>query len=391
MKKSILISALALAALATTSCSNEETKAIEPQSNAIEFGTYLGRDAISRAQALTTANLAHFGVFASYSAGAGWTDTNTMNFMFDQKVEKSGSDWIYTPLKYWPAKQGEKISFFAYAPYFAADGSTKSITIVSTNSQAGAPKVNFAINISDPAKMVDFTAGVVMDRTKTDNDESNVANTVKFKFHHELSRVNFVAKLDRDAFGADAKNKTKINITDVKIDGSKKLYASADYTFSTANDTESGYTKGTWSNHVETTSDFKITTLLNKGAASELGNYTTEGVLLPTTAEVALFKTNEYLFFIPSPASVTDDDVVNVTFQYDIITADAALDGGYVSSTATKTVSIKASNFAQGVAKKYMFTFGLHEIKVSAEVEDWPTEGSGDSTTVDWTDTDSSI
>lgn len=386
MKKSILISALALASLATTSCSNEETKAIEPQSNAIEFGTYLGRDAQSRAQALTTDNLNDFGVFASYSAGAPWAATNTMNFMFDQKVVKSGDAWVYTPKKYWPAKQGEQISFFAYAPYFAADGSTKSITQVSTNTTAGAPKVNFAINTSDPAKMVDFTAGVVMNRTKTNNSETDDANTVKFMFHHELSRVNFVAKLDRDAFGSEDANKTKINITDVKIDKDQKLYASAEYTFATENNA-----KGTWSNHVATTSDFNITSILNKEAASELGDYTTQGVLVPTQAEVALFKTNEYLFFIPSPTTVTDADVVNVTFKYDIITADDALNGGYVSSTATKTVSIKASNFAQGVAKKYVFTFGLHEIKVSAEVEVWPTEGTGDGTTVDWTDTDSSI
>ena len=103
MKKSMLISALALAALATTSCSNEETKAIEPQSNAIEFGTYLGRDAISRGTVFTIDAMKTdgFGLFATYTAQNDFASTHTMNFMYNQKVTyNSSSVWEYTPLKY---------------------------------------------------------------------------------------------------------------------------------------------------------------------------------------------------------------------------------------------------------------------------------------------------
>lgn len=67
-----------------------------------------------------------FGVFASYTGTEHYVNTTVWpNYMYNQKVNKTGSEWFYTPAKYWPATDSyaggisdEKyVSFFAYAPY----------------------------------------------------------------------------------------------------------------------------------------------------------------------------------------------------------------------------------------------------------------------------------
>ncbi len=391
--KKILFAAFAAAALAI-GCSQDEVLNESPSLNqAIEFSTYNGKAPISRAGVLDNTNLLNFGIYASYTADGAWSDAGTMNFMFNQKVERENvsSPWSYTPLKYWPAKQGEKISFFAYAPYF--DNQTTpaaTITEESNETDTGAPKVKFSIS-KNVEEMVDFTAGIVMDKSKVDNFETTPGNTVVFELKHELTRVNFSAKLDRDAFGTDAANKTKINITAVKFDGGKdnKLCNEAIYTFPT------DPTKlGTWSGHQYNDGEIVVTSILNaKPATGELGNYKENGVLVPTTESVPLFKDAQYLFLIPAEAStgLTATDVVNVTFTYDIVTADAELNGGFVKSTATKTVQLPVNSLIQGKAYNYTFTFGLHEIKVDATVADWNTDNNGGNTIVDWTDTDATF
>ena len=388
MRKNLYLGLIACAALTMTGCSNDEISydSSKQEAQAIQFDTYLGKNVQGRASELSTDNLKNFGVFASYAAGKDWANGDKkMNFMFNQKVEKISSNWVYTPLKYWPEKKEEKISFFAYAPYFdnTEGGTTAAISQASTNTDTGAPKVNFAIDI-DAEKMVDFTAGVQMNvSTKTNENEK-----VSFTLHHELARVNFAAKLDRVAFDETDANKTKVNVTNLKIEAGDKFVKSADYTFSTTNDVtaESGLTvtRGTWSNYTYTSGDsedLNVTPILKTAPATNLGTYIESGVIVSTKTEVSLFKDGQYLFFIPAEENMTDE-VIKVTITYDIVTADSALDGGYVKSTATKTVGIKASNFEQGKAKKYVFEIGLHEIKVNAEVENWETEKAGGNTTV---------
>lgn len=67
-----------------------------------------------------------FGVFASYTGTEHYVNTTVWpNYMYNQKVNKTGSEWFYTPAKFWPATDSyaggisdEKyVSFFAYAPY----------------------------------------------------------------------------------------------------------------------------------------------------------------------------------------------------------------------------------------------------------------------------------
>ncbi len=386
MKKSIFLGFIAFTALTMMSCNNDETTAALFEDNAIEFGVYAGRSPQKApgVQQLDNTTLKNFGVFASYTEDANWAVTNKLNFMFDQLVTGQPGNFSYSPKKYWPAtndikevKEPQKISFFAYAPFYCEDGTTKSVTLVSTNQSTGAPKVEYSVTSA-----VDFSAAVRMNVSKENNDETDEKNTVKFVFKHELTRVNFHAYLDRDAFDATAANKTKINITDVQIANKLNTFVTkATYTFATTDGA-----RGTWT--AQEQSQYTVGGELNKTQATDLGDYQVEGVQLENTTPVPLFGTDGYLFLIPIDGGIKVDEEVCVTFTYDIVTADPALDGGYAISNAKKTVYLPTGGLQQGVAYNYNFKFGLHEIKVDAEVEDWGAEGNGGEEIVDWEDLD---
>lgn len=91
---------------------------------------------------------ASFGVFAYYQPGTiggtsgTWSDSKTPNIMKNQAVAFDGTDYNYSPLRYWPANEENTISFWAYYPYnsevttttgvpsvrFTADGETDFMT-----------------------------------------------------------------------------------------------------------------------------------------------------------------------------------------------------------------------------------------------------------------------
>ena len=112
----------------------------------VTFSTTIGTQKQTRATypdatgQLTTERLQQtgFGVFAQYTGSSAWSSygkSTPFNFMWNQKVDWSDPNWIYTPVKYWPndnqpaddkGAQGSQLnsylSFFAYAPYVQAAG-----------------------------------------------------------------------------------------------------------------------------------------------------------------------------------------------------------------------------------------------------------------------------
>lgn len=169
MKKNRIFWASAvIAALTLTACTDQtdfnqvdlQNAAAENAPGAIQFGTYLGENTMTRANgtyskgtitnAVNTDNnslkAASFGVFAYYTQQANWTNTQTSwtpNFMYNTHItwdDASGHNyWTYSPVKYWPngidaananedpsntatQKTLQKVSFFAYAPFAANHG-----------------------------------------------------------------------------------------------------------------------------------------------------------------------------------------------------------------------------------------------------------------------------
>lgn len=203
MKKHLFIAAAAVLALASCTTSDEffdpaqETAQQELNDNAIQFGTYMGKQAVTRAGkagSLTTDGLkaadAGFGVFAYYTntddytysavttTGATGQTTLKPNFMYNQKVTWSSSratdgtyitNWVYAPVKYWPnnlsdtdvddqnndtnsdpakaSENGGKVTFFAYAPYVdhTASFGTDGITAITANTAASDPILTYVV------------------------------------------------------------------------------------------------------------------------------------------------------------------------------------------------------------------------------------------------------
>ena len=378
MKKSIFLGIIALAAVSMTSCSNDEVTLVYPQDDAIEFGTYLGRDALTRGVVLDNNNLANFGVFASYTGETDWASTDGYNFMYNQIVEKSGSDWVYSPKKYWPTNKGDKISFFAYAPYATgAIAPYNGITVVSANDAKDAPVIKYTINADNLENQADFVADVLMNQVKEGGSTLDSGDrTVMFQLLHELTRLGFTAKLDRDAYAVgDKANQTVVNIKSITFLPADEFCTSADYTFATESDTPGTLKRGTWSNFTSTGA-LNIANLLNI-ATFDFAGYTTPGILVTDTKPVTLFKENatpvqEYLFLIPrGEAGISADGKVKIAVAYDIVTVDPSLNAGHSVTPATKIIEFPKGSLKQGVAYMFNLTFGLNEIKLEATVVDW--------------------
>lgn len=69
---------------------------------------------------ITTDNITSMGVLAFYTGQSNIaSDADIPNFMNDEKITRAdkASPWTYSPVKYWPNKLGDKISFYAYSPH----------------------------------------------------------------------------------------------------------------------------------------------------------------------------------------------------------------------------------------------------------------------------------
>ena len=190
IKNSIHIAFWLLVSLvaALSSCSKGD-KAVLPQDDAVAF--YMnGADgwgnlspskkavSIDKTQLSTMG----FGVLAYYTKDKNWSsypDKSTPNFMNNTRVSSSdgGVNWTYSPVKYWPHKQGEKLSFFAYAPYMAG---------VDINTLALSHTVD-----NDVKKQVDL---MWSHSVTTDKTYSPSSSKITFDFRHALSRVGVTVK-----------------------------------------------------------------------------------------------------------------------------------------------------------------------------------------------------
>lgn len=385
MKQNYFIGLIACAALTMTGCSNDEINVPQQSqgNNAIEFSTYLGRNAQgSRGTETNTTSIQTngFGVLAYYTEQANFADTNKPNFMWNQKVtyDKTNTNWEYTPVKYWPTKVGDKVSFFAYAPY--VENGKNTVIELSGNSVTGAPTATITLP-EDPSQTIDFVAAVQMNKTHDNSAKAN--NNVSFTLKHEMTRVKVQAKLDKSVYSdTDDKHKTFVVIKNVTFNDKGQFYKSGKYTFSTI-DGE----RGTWAPTANaSTYTLDLNGVLNtelikaNGAKGEnhSGNYKdgVQGLKLVDTTEKNLFKNSEYLFLIPVSANNGDgltDGKATATIEYDIVTEDSKLVAGYSCTSATKTVLLPAGTLKQGISYNYIFTIKLDEIVIDATVNEWDT------------------
>lgn len=381
MKKDYLMGLIACAALTITGCSNDEIgNPQQGQGDAIEFGTYLGRDAQGSRGTVTDINAIKgenkgFGILAFYTGQKTWTDWETnetskpINFMYNQQVTSTdGTNWSYTPIKYWPTMKGDKLSFFAYAPYNA-----NGITLPQKDATTATTSLTFTV-ADKVENMVDFVAAQAIDKTQKDAAAGG-QEAVTFNFKHELSRLAFKVKSSMTL-----KDETHIVVKTANLVAAG-FTKQATYTF---ND-EEGKT-GTWSDPTGTFDACNLSGLITSKNV-ELGKFEDKKYKQQVLADITKGETvnlfgdgknnSNYLFLIPVSNGIKDKTSA-VTFTYDIVTEDANLEKGYSCTEATKTVYLPSGILEQGKAYNVTFTFNMDEIEVSASVDDWGDETSKD-------------
>ena len=400
MKKSNLFLVI-LMALIVMSCSKDETTMSIPQeSNAIEFGTYVGRDAQTRASITDLAALQKenvgFGVFAHYTGTTAYgTPATTPNFMYNQQVKwnttASPNAWSYTPVKYWPNNDGDKVSFFAYAPY--SGSSQNNISDFTGNTATGDPTLKFTVNgtvkeQTDLVWGVNETGGLpFLNQTK-----QTIGGDIKFTFKHALARIGFnveamVDLVNGQATGDDDSNTgngttdgaTKIVVTQVQLIG--KFYNSGVLNLnSTVTGTSPNIVSvpnwGTYlpetlgdrtftlnANTTDANSNFKTSTAVTPGVSASIFGQNVTNSLAQLNAD------DSYLMVIPQNFASTEKIKIKVT--YDVLTEDTSLDTG--QSKVTNVIESIPFNFNFDHGKAYSFNLhlGLTSVKFSAEVAEW--------------------
>ncbi len=363
---------MAITALAIAGCSQNEIRDLNPEVySPVGFSIYTG--AQTKGAATTTASIQgadHFAILA-YSTGTNaWAGTTEKpDFMYNQEVTYNAGKtaWEYSPLKYWSTDAGQKISFFAYAPYEGspADGGRKGI-ILSDKTTAGTPSITFRLQNSAD-KMVDLVTDAQLDKTKDDN-------TVSFTLDHVLTRATFAAKLNKELTGGQ----THVFVTGMKIVGTgrntnSKFYNQAKYTFNPAAGAMA------WSDHTAAADDYSLAAAMDlQPQTATIPGYTFSAVDLTSMTEKTLFKTGEYLYLIPwDAAGISADTDVKVEVTYDIVTKDDNLAGGYAINTNSFVASLPSGTLKECVSYKYVFEISLTtvsvDVKVSAIVTDWTT------------------
>ena len=387
MKKNYLFGMLALAAMTMVGCSNDEVVNDYSQDNAIQFGTYVGRDASSRAIVIDNAKLATdgFGVFAYYHQGtkdaAGtYTASSKPDFMYNQEVTGvKGNDgnytWSYSPVKYWPNNLNDRVSFLAYAPY---DANANIETLAENNTS-----IKFLVE-ETVTKQIDLLY-LCQEENTINLEKQAIKDRVQFHFLHALSRIGFNAEVMVDMVNNDQTGdkddnmkegsegityQEKVELADgTKIVINKVTFSGNFYKQGILNLYGGAWTPTTPSG----VTNFVLTKEDNFGQGDPSYTFTNTD----KKNKRPLNSLDSYIMIIPQDfTDVEKNGTLTVTVDYDVFTADAALPevsgwgkGSLVNNVITSDPFIV--DFKQGKAYNFTLHIGMTSVELSATVEGW--------------------
>ena len=193
----ILLAAGLLVAL-VPACTKNEIRQAEDMP--LDFGTYSGR--ATRADGtLTTTNAlpsgSSFKVFGLH-ATTKWTfdGTNASNFMTEVEVTYDGTNYSYSPLRYWPKDDGSNfLTFWAFYP--AGDANVTSATNNLKYTDSLTYKVPADLSRQSDLMLSEISSAS-MDLTYSTTASGYDKGTVVLTFRHQLSKIEVRAKLAKD-------------------------------------------------------------------------------------------------------------------------------------------------------------------------------------------------
>ena len=197
-------------------CGNEGPDLSNQHLRAVGFGSY-AEQFQTRGGELKRAipNGGSMGVYAYYHNGSLWaTDAanNQPDFMWNQQCTYNADleAFVYTPLKYWPNEESDKLSFIAYYPYTNAEladdpdipesKAATGLTPLLTNEGKGLPSFNFTVKDAAVNQVDLLVSDLIVDLPQTRDTEGDpgtqfndlsIYDKVKFLFHHALAKVEF--------------------------------------------------------------------------------------------------------------------------------------------------------------------------------------------------------
>ena len=365
MKKKLFLGLLAAAAVTFTACQKDEVINEVPQDQPIEFGTYVGRDAQTKASVtgldqMKVDDYTGFGVFAYNTGKYNVSDANTAmngltpNFMYHQNVKwdknstpdnTSDDTWKYSPLKYWP-KDDILINFYAYAPF--TDLSTNpaiNVTSISTASATGSPTVTFAVS-TDVSQQKDLLYANALNQKQS----TESSNGVVLNFNHALSRIGFKAKTTEEN-----ENQNKVTVKRINISGNFTTSATINLS------------DGSTDSETKDTDTYELTI---KDDPTATGN-----------SAVSLTANEGYIMIIPTNEFVSTSKIT-ITVNYDLQVFDNKIYGEYsaiVNKTETGTIS--NIEFEKGKAYTIVLTISPSnpiKFSVSSTVNGWDEDVNDD-------------
>lgn len=423
MKKHFVLGIMALAALA--SCTKSEVLNQESLAEkGISFSAYAGKSAETKAQTITSAiaGTEGIGILAwrgTTSANIDETILNASNpiFMNNMKLTLDGTDWTYSPTRYWPST-GAKVSFFAYAPWAQGDGQDadsdyhpENITfgpdadrnggqhIINLNVPRLTPVTddqNQTTLVNNGVAYADQTDFLVADLARSTNQNLNKSHEgdVTFQMKHALSKISLWAKAggngntDPGQVEAYSEGLVKVIFDNVKVKGAfmdKGQYNmfTEKWGFEASQTVNNEYN---FTNAAGTSAD-PFTAI-----ADELYNGTAyDGLKVEGNTEGWYYLNNpDYdLMVIPFAGNDTPATITEVSGTYRVVTYQRNAAGELEEiEEYTDPVDFKvAQNITLEAGKHYIFKFNvkLKEITFDVEIDDWT------ATEVDIVDTDNII
>lgn len=210
---------LAALALLAAAC-NREVISPDEGRGVINFSAGFAQDATKASgEKASLANNDKIGVFACYTGDIPYNLTSVSpDFMYNQEVTYNESNWTYSPVKYWPNNDSERISFFSYYPYISSEAAltaTDGIIGFSNANAKGDPWLVFKLPEGAPATQTDLMYGM----PRIDVQKQSVSDKVSFTLNHALACIadGVSVQMSEDLYDL-MKEQMDISITGLKIE-----------------------------------------------------------------------------------------------------------------------------------------------------------------------------